>query len=155
LFDANDFEISAPQYPIHYSPVGNGDVLDILDSDHLPIIFHILDEVRAKNVLAPFEKFTDWERFQSLASNLISPRIKINLGAKTGKAASTFTVSLASAYGLSTSKITLSELNNDLPGLDRLLKYKNRTRKLWQETRDPGCKKAVNWVSKSIRRMTR
>jgi hypothetical protein len=28
-------------------------------------------------------------------------------------------------------------------------------RKLWQETRDPGYKKAVNWVSKSIRRMTR
>jgi hypothetical protein len=28
-------------------------------------------------------------------------------------------------------------------------------RKLWQETRDPGCKKTVNWVSKSIRRMTR
>jgi hypothetical protein len=26
---------------------------------------------------------------------------------------------------------------------------------LWQETRDPGCKKAVNWVSKSIRCMTR
>jgi hypothetical protein len=28
-------------------------------------------------------------------------------------------------------------------------------RKLWQETRDPGCKSAVNWVSKAIRRMTR
>jgi hypothetical protein len=27
-------------------------------------------------------------------------------------------------------------------------------RKLWQETGDPGCKKAVNWVSKSIRRIT-
>jgi hypothetical protein len=67
--------------------VGNGDVLDIvvhknmrlsnvivsdiLDSDHLPIIFHILDHVRTKIVSAPLEKFTDWERFQSLASNLI------------------------------------------------------------------------------------
>jgi hypothetical protein len=28
-------------------------------------------------------------------------------------------------------------------------------RKLWQEIRDPRCKKAVIWVSKSIRRMTR
>jgi hypothetical protein len=28
-------------------------------------------------------------------------------------------------------------------------------RKMWQETRDPGCIKTVNWVSKSIRRMTR
>jgi endonuclease/exonuclease/phosphatase family metal-dependent hydrolase len=69
LFDASDFEISAPQCPTHYPPpppVGNGDVLhivvhknirlsnvivsDIVDSDHLPIIFHILDHVRTKNV---------------------------------------------------------------------------------------------------------
>jgi hypothetical protein len=27
--------------------------------------------------------------------------------------------------------------------------------KLWQETRDPGCKTAVNQVSKAIRRMIR
>jgi hypothetical protein len=58
IFDANDFEISAPQYPPHYSSVENDDVLDILvhqnirishvtvsdilDSDHLPIVFHTL-----------------------------------------------------------------------------------------------------------------
>jgi hypothetical protein len=117
LIDASDFEISAPQ-------VGNGDVVDIvvhknirlsnvivsdiLDSDHLPIIFNILDHVRTKNVSAPLEKFTDWERFQSLASNIISPRIEINSGAEADKEALTFTASLASAYRLSTSKITLS-----------------------------------------------
>jgi hypothetical protein len=27
--------------------------------------------------------------------------------------------------------------------------------KFWQETRDPGCKKTFNWVSKTIRRMAR
>jgi hypothetical protein len=83
LFDNNDFEISAPQCPTHYSPGGNGEVLDIvvhknirlsnvivsdiLDSDHLPIIFHILDHVRIQNFSEPTEKYTDWERFQSLA----------------------------------------------------------------------------------------
>jgi hypothetical protein len=98
LFDNNDFEISAPQCPTHYSPRGNGDVLDIvvhknirlsnvivsdiLDSDHLPIIFNILDHVRTKNFSAPTEKFRDWERFQSLASNLISLRIEINSGGR-------------------------------------------------------------------------
>jgi hypothetical protein len=35
-----------------------------------------------------------------------------------------------------------------------LLKYKKRPRKLWQETRDPMCKKEFNWISKTIRRMT-
>jgi hypothetical protein len=162
LFDASDFEISALQCSTHYTPVGNGDVLDIvvhkniglsnvivsdiLDSDHLPIIFHILDHVRIKNVSAPFEKFTDWERFQSLESNLISPKIEINSGAEADKGARAYTASITSAYRLSTSNITLSELNDELPGLDMLLQYKKRMRKLWQETRDPGCKKTANWV---------
>jgi hypothetical protein len=169
LFDSSVFEISAPQCPTHYSPRGNGDVLDIavhknirlsnvsdiLDSDHLSIILHILDHVRTHNLSAPAEKFTDWERFRSLASNLISPSIEINSGVEADNAARAFTASIASAYRLSTCKITLADLNSDLPGLDRLLKYKKKMRKLFQETRGPGCKKAVNWVSKSIRRMTR
>jgi hypothetical protein len=66
-----------------------------------------------------------------------------------------FTFSIASAYRLLTSKVTLSDINNDLPGLDLLLKHKQRLRKLWQETRDPACKTALNWVTKSIKRMTR
>jgi hypothetical protein len=51
---------------------------DILDSDHLPIVFHILDHVITKNLSEPVEKFTDWEMSQSLASDLISPIIEIN-----------------------------------------------------------------------------
>jgi hypothetical protein len=78
----NEFEITTPQCPTHYSPTGNGDLLDImghknirlslitvsdiLDSDHLPIVFHILDLVRTKKLWEPFEKYTDWERFQSI-----------------------------------------------------------------------------------------
>jgi hypothetical protein len=171
MFDASDFEISAAKYPTHYSPVGNLDVLDIvvhknirlsnvivsgiLDSDHLPIIFHILDHVRTKTISAPLEIITDLERFQSLTSNLISPRIEINSVAEADNAARAFTASIASAYRLSITKITLSELNNDLPGLDRLLKYKKMMIKLRQESRNLGCKKTANYVSKSIRRMTR
>jgi hypothetical protein len=138
LFNASDFEISAPQCPTLYGDVlvivvhknirlSNIIVSDILDSDHLPIIFHILDHVRTQDVLAPIEKFTDWEQFQSIASNFISPRIKINSGVEANKAACTFTASIASVYRLSTSKITMSELNIDLPRLDRLLKYVSGT----------------------------
>jgi hypothetical protein len=101
LFDVSEFKISAPQYPTHYSLAGNGDVLDIvvhqnikfsditvsdiLDSDHLPIVFHILDLVKTRKLSEPVEKFTDWERFQSLASDLILPRIEINSGRKPTK----------------------------------------------------------------------
>jgi hypothetical protein len=83
LFDLSEFEISAPQCPTHYSAAGNVNVLDIvvhqnisvsdiivsdiLDPDHLPVIFHILDHVKIRNLSEPIEHFTDWDRFQSLA----------------------------------------------------------------------------------------
>jgi hypothetical protein len=82
----------------HYSPAANGDVLDfimhkniqmsevifseILDSVHILIIFHLLDHIRDRNLLDPVDKFTDWEQFQSLASELISPTIQINSGGR-------------------------------------------------------------------------
>jgi hypothetical protein len=64
------------------------------------------------------------------------------------------TASVALAYRLSTSTFTLLDLNKDLPGLESLLKHKWRLRRLWQITQDPACKTAVNWVVKTIRRMT-
>jgi hypothetical protein len=54
----------------------------------------------------------------------ISPRIEINSGVEADKKACHFTAFIASAYRLSASQITLSELNNDLPGLDQLLNTK-------------------------------
>jgi hypothetical protein len=94
LFHKNEFKISVPQYPTQYSHAGNGDILDIavyqniglssvtvsniLDSDHLTVIFHILDHVKIRNLSEPIAKFTDWERFQSLASDLISHRLEVN-----------------------------------------------------------------------------
>jgi hypothetical protein len=62
-------------------------VADILDSDHLPIIFHMLDYVKIRNISKPIEKFTDLNRFQSLTSELISPRIEINSGVEADRAA--------------------------------------------------------------------
>jgi hypothetical protein len=68
------FEMSATQFPTHYSPAENGDILeienhhnnisssvvvsDIHDSHHLPTVYQILDQL---NQL----KNSDWERFQS------------------------------------------------------------------------------------------
>jgi hypothetical protein len=85
-------------------------------SDHLqiPVVFHILDHARIKQIPEPLEKFTDWERFQILASNLLSSRIEINVGVEDNKAARDFAASITSTYRLLTSKLTLSELNNDL-----------------------------------------
>jgi hypothetical protein len=67
----NDFQISAPQSPTHYTLRENGDELDIvihqnvrlsdislsevMDSDHLTVFFHILDSVSARDSSAPVE----------------------------------------------------------------------------------------------------
>jgi hypothetical protein len=123
-------------------------VSDILDSDQLPIVFHILDLVTTNKLLEPPEK---WEWFQILASNLISARIEINSGAEPNKAAREFTASIASEYQLLGSKVKLYELNHDLPGLDRLLKNMKKLRKLRQEMRDQECKRKFSRLSKMIR----
>jgi hypothetical protein len=77
-------------------------VSDILDSDHLPIIFHIKDYLKVRNLSEPIAKFTDRERFQSLASELISLKLEIKSGVEADKAACDFAASIASAYKLST-----------------------------------------------------
>jgi hypothetical protein len=74
--------------------------------------------------LDPVNKFTDWEQFHSLASELMSSRIQINLGGETDKMACDLIASIALAYRLLTSKIALLNLNNDLPSLESLLKHK-------------------------------
>jgi hypothetical protein len=90
LLHINESEIPTTPCPSHYSPAGNGDVLDIvvrtnvrlseiivsdiLDSDHLSIVCHLLDHVRTSYLPDPVDKFTDWEQFKSLESELISPR---------------------------------------------------------------------------------
>jgi hypothetical protein len=114
----------------------------------------MLDHVSTRNILVPIKIHTDWERFQNLASDLISPRIQIHMVVDAEHTARKFAVSLASVYRLSLHKITLSELNEELPEVDCLLRLKQRLRKLWQETRDQARKMAVNWVTKTIRRMT-
>jgi hypothetical protein len=165
-----NFQISAPQYPTNYTPSGNGDVLDIvlhkntrvsevnvldiLDSYHLPILFYMLDHVSTRDISAPIEIFRDWEPFQNIASEIITPRVQIQSTEDAEDTARKFTASIASAYRLSTQKVTLSYLKEELPELERQRQLKNKLRKLRQETRDPSCKTAVNWVTKTVRRMT-
>jgi hypothetical protein len=116
LFVNCNFEISAPQHPTHFVPDGRGDVLDIvvhkdvwlsevrvldiMDSDPLPIMFCILDHITARKILDPVEKFTDWEKFQRLTSALVSPRVEINSCIEADRAGRDFAALIASAYRL-------------------------------------------------------
>jgi len=86
------------------------DVSDILDSNHMQILFHILDNVSTGDISAPVEIHIDWQRFRSLTSDFVSPRIQIHTVNDPKRVACDFAASIASAYSLSTRKITLSEL---------------------------------------------
>jgi hypothetical protein len=118
-------------------------VSGILDLDHLPVLFHILDHVSSREILAPDEIHTDREGFEA-KFDLISCRIQIDTSDEAERAACNFAYPTDLAYGLSTHKITLSELNKELQELDCLLQLKRRLRKLWHDTRDPECRTAVN-----------
>jgi hypothetical protein len=85
-----------------------------------------------------------------LACELISPRIQFNSKEEADKAARDFIASIASAYMILTSKITLSDFNKGIPALESLLDLKQRLRKLWQLSQDPERKMALNWVAKTI-----
>jgi hypothetical protein len=153
LFVNSNFEISAPQCPLHYTPdilnivihqnVQLSEVIltDILDSDHLPIMFSILDSVRSRGALDPVEKLTDWEMFQNLTPEHVSPNIQIHSSDEADKAAQDLSVSTASAYRLSTRKATILGWKYEIPGLDKLLKHERQLRKLWQETKKSNLQK--------------
>jgi len=164
----NDFQISAPQYPTHYTSRGNRDILDIvihqnvrlseitvsdvLDSDCLPIFFNILVHISAREISPRVETLTDWERFRSLASDLIQLRPQLDT-VEAEEAVSTFIASVASAYRLPTRKLTLSDPNSAPSDLDHFLHLKRRLRRLWQETRDAACKTTLHWVTNTVHRM--
>jgi hypothetical protein len=95
LLHINEFEISAPQCPTDYSPTGNVTCSILLCTrisgrqkslsltfwnqiTYLPVIFNVLDHISTRNLSGPVDKLADWERFQSLASEIISPVIQIN-----------------------------------------------------------------------------
>jgi hypothetical protein len=118
-------------------------------------MFSTLGSVRTREALDPVEKLTDWELFQSLASELISSDVQIHSSNKADEVARDFAVSIASACRLSTRKTTILDRKYEILYLEHLLEYKRKFGKLWQETRDPACKTAINWVTRNIRRMVR
>jgi hypothetical protein len=58
-------------------------------------MFSILDPVRTRESLDPIVKPTDWELFQNLASELMSPNIWIHSSNEADKAARDFAASIA------------------------------------------------------------
>jgi hypothetical protein len=70
-------------------------------------MFSILDPVRMREALDPVQKLTDWELFQSLASELISPNIQILSSNEPDNAAHDLAASIALAYRISSRETTI------------------------------------------------
>jgi hypothetical protein len=87
LFDINDLDILESQGHNDFFIPGNGDVINIvvhqivrlsdliipgaLDSDHLPVVFYVLDYAETRNHSDLLEKLRDRERFQSLDADIL------------------------------------------------------------------------------------
>jgi hypothetical protein len=83
-------------------------VTDILDSDHLPIMFTLTDSVRTSEASDPVEKLTDWELFQRLISKLIPANILNHSDKEVNKAARDFATYIVSAFMPSARKIQIN-----------------------------------------------
>jgi hypothetical protein len=71
---------------------------------------------------------------RGLVFALIFPRIHVVTKEEAEKAAGNFTNVIDSEYRLSTCKLTLLDLNNELSNIDLLLQHKQRLRKLsWDQ----------------------
>jgi hypothetical protein len=81
--------------------------------------------------------------------------LQVNTSEEAERTASAVMTSVASTYRLWAHKLTLSDMINEPSGLDHFLHLKRRLRKLWHETRDPSCKTALNWVTKTIHKIVR
>jgi hypothetical protein len=93
-------------------------------------MFGILGTVRTRETLDPVEKLRDWEKFQSLHSQLVSPNTQIHSSNEGDKAACCFAASTASAYRLLTIKTKILNWKYEIPGLDCFLKQKGELGKL-------------------------
>jgi hypothetical protein len=111
-----------------------------------------MDHFSARDISAPVEKHTDWERFRSLTSEIISPRIQIDTLEGAVKPACNSQSLLPLHIAIDKPDHT-SGTKNELPGLDPLLQHKQRQRKLQHETRDAACETVTDWITKTIRRM--
>jgi hypothetical protein len=60
LFDMSDFEISAPQFPTHYSPAGNGDVLDIVVHQNIRMMNNSIPISRTAKSFRVCKKILDY-----------------------------------------------------------------------------------------------
>jgi hypothetical protein len=131
---------------------GRGDVLDAVVHQNFSmsnvIVAGILDLNNIKRSGPYCNEFcfrsswnlTDWELFQSLASELILPNDQNQSSDVTDEATRDFIASTAPAYKLPKRKTAIFGRKYEIPGLKRLLKHK-KVQTIRKGTRDPHAKR--------------
>jgi hypothetical protein len=122
-FVSSGFKIAAPQCSMHCTAHGRYSYIIVLQNVRLSgvIVTDILGPVRVREALDPVEKLTDWELFQSVASQLVSLNIQIHSSNEADKAARDFAASVASAYRILTRTTTVLDCKYEIPGLGHSL----------------------------------
>ena len=88
---------------------------------------------------------TDWVLFQNLTYGLMCSRNQVNCKENPVYVSCEFAAFMSWTYWFSKRKITSSNVNKELPGLDRLLMQKQRLR-----TRNPARKMQSDWSLKPL-----
>mgnify|MGYP000185625789 CR=1 FL=1 len=167
----HNINILGPDTPTHFPWNENHhpDVLDIcimkakvvitefstfnaLDSDHLPILIHISSTFIKTPIRTHKIAITDWEAINQELHQTIPGNPPIHSKEDIESAIQLITTTISTTYQNNT---TLKDPQNKLlvpPHFSYLIKAKRRFRKIWQTTRDPQAKRALNRIQNAIRK---
>ncbi|GFS70653.1 hypothetical protein NPIL_331571 [Nephila pilipes] len=124
--------------------------MEELSSDHHPLSFIIYPD----NFSPPRNnvyKFTNWKKFQDLLHHSIDGNPIICTPDDLDSAAANFTETIQRTINQSSTCKFIPHAPLPLPQPIRtIIQTKNRLRKRWQDTRDPGIKKDLNKLQKTI-----
>ncbi|GFT87816.1 putative RNA-directed DNA polymerase from transposon X-element [Nephila pilipes] len=125
-------------------------VMEELSSDHHPLSFIIYPD----NFSPPRNnvyKFTNWKKFQELLHHSIDGNPIICTPDDLDTATANFTETIQRTINQSSTCKFIPHAPLSLPQPIRtIIQTKNRLRKRWQDTRDPGIKKDLNKLQKTI-----
>jgi exonuclease III len=177
-----NFSVNFPPTPTYFPPQSNRsnpstidivltngyfDVKDIrslnsLSSDHQPVLFEVETRSKVKPSLTAGKRCyarADWNKFKDIVHNnidLIQLSSKLNCTSEIDEVLNFFTNIIKEAENVSVPFFPQARPTSTMPDPEvaHLISVKNLMRRQWQRLRLPDLKREVNFLTKSIRRLS-
>ena len=161
--DENYFDVVSPGSPTRFNNVidfaitsnipytYHMEVTNELPSDHLPILYTL--ELNHFSLQFPAKLKTDWEKFKNLLNRNSPPRLNLadwtmdTADAEVAQLESILRETYSASSRPRSSKANYYKLP---PGIQDMIRNRNRLRKDWQASRDPELKRELNFLKAQV-----